>query len=816
MTMASPALSTGSQTMSPNLFERYQHELRQANGTSPADHSPVSHHSPVQSPPPAANGDSNITRHHLEAAIPESPVEEARSEEQTVDRPVSRSRPGSYQQPSLLSHGAPSARARTPSSAGSHHADSSASVAPKQKKGLLRKLSGLNIFHHESKHHAGSSADLKAAQAGMHNTELKHPHTGATSKPTDVVPISPTARRTQRPSFAFGDSPGETPNTSSRPSRAPSVDAFSTSNHENMMLGVSPSKGNAGPPQSSGSSLSNGSPLRDHDDFVPRQPTRANSTFNFFKKNTSIPSHSPPTRAASFHHGETRPVTIPGVKKEPSSDTPMADLSRTLSKASLVGGNGWGNITDRLPSFDTLYTYKDANEKKIKLDMHGKLGQIGEGAGGVIRTARLKPGKRPAYNPSSTGGNLGLFAVKTFRKQNERESEGWYCQKLVREFRVHCALSHDNIVKLADICVEQKKFGESSFVAVLDFCVGGDVFNLHYHAWNAIDQGVMSKVERNCVFKQLMFAVVYMHQQGIAHRDIKLENMLVDGHGQVKLADFGTSNFTRGADAEPCRGYVGTEHSMAPESFLSDLSSHKEKPEYDGMKADIWACAVTWHILTWSNDEPMAVLRAYPFGEDGASPDNKQWQKYMNSIKRYEPDRYIPGWDLYMERKAEKNHSGTPPATPTIDRKSSIALSAASGTSGPSMMDQMFDTTDPNPTAHTHPELNDLKDPLRKCKPFVNGYPGSGFTAAKGMLDPDPDRRWTAQQVIDDPFFALIECCQKDSNPSGYDSSREKTRKGLQKVHNHIRPAARKMMEMNKVEQARNEEKTAAIRGHRD
>lgn len=818
--MVSQTMSGGSQTgngsslHSPSLFNGHSPDIGNT-GVSRLD---SSSRSPEQmtSPPPRIGDESPMTRHQLEAAIPESPIEEERSEREMASRngdtslkngrPIP-SRQTSIQKPSLLSQGASSARARTPSGTSVHENPPSV----KKKGGLLRKLSGLNIFHHEAKQHPTDTADLKTAHANMHNTELKHPHTGSTSKPIEPVTVSPTAQRpAQSAMFSSGDSAANSPNTSNRPSRVPSVDAMSFgANHSNdQQAEHSPTTDSR---LSARSSVSNASPQRDHEDFIPRAPTRANSTFNFLRK--SAPQQTgnhPPTRSASFHHGETRPVTIPGIKHESSSETPMASLSRTLSKASLLGGQGWGSLTDKLPSFDTLYTYKDANEKKIKIDMHGKLGQIGEGAGGVIRTARLKPGKHPAYNPNSAGGDLGLFAVKTFRKQSEKESEGWYCQKLVREFRVHCALTHDNIVKLADICVEQKKFGDPAFVAVLDFCVGGDLFDLHYHAWNAIDQGVMSKVERNCVFKQLMYAVTYMHQQGIAHRDIKLENLLINGHGQVKLADFGTSNFTKGADMEECRGFVGTEHSVAPEAYLSALSRDEHKPAYDGTKADIWACAITWHILTWSNDEPTAVLRAYPFGPDGADPDNKQWQKYMNSLKRYEPNRYIPGWDLYMERKADKQASNTPPATPTVARKDSMAFSAVSGQSGRSEMDGMFDTSDPNPTAAV--VKDDLRDPLRKCRPFVNGFPGSGFTAAKGMLDPDPDMRWTAQQVIRDPFFALIECCQKDSNPMGYDSSKDRQRKGLQKVHNHIRPVARKLMETNKVEQARNEEKTAAMR----
>lgn len=664
-----------------------------------------------------------------------------------------------------------------------------------RKPSLLKKLSGLHIFQHG---HHNENADYKAAQHTRHNYELKHPHSGDVSRATNDVsraytgPVSSSPKSDQdvsrfatgpsdKPKFAIGDSTANSPTHSlagsHNPSRQSSTDHLAQTHRS---------------PNIDSSSLTDA--LNDDPAFIPKPVSRANSTFNFFSRNRESSNGTNVKRSASFSHTGSQPVTIPGV----STDAPMSELSRTLSKASLVGGMGWGHITEKLPSFDTLYTYTEADNKLMKIGSKMKKGQIGEGAGGLVRTARLKAGKHPKYHPGSRGGDLGLFAVKTFVKKRDTENEGFYCAKLVREFRVHCALTHDNIVKLADICVEEKKFGEPAFVAVMDFAVGGDLFDIHYHPYNAIDQGVMSKTERYCVYKQLMYAVNYMHQQGIAHRDIKLENMLVDGHGKVKLADFGTSVFTSGPDAEECKGEVGTDHSMPPEAYLSSTQG----PAYDGLKADIWACACVFHFLCFENDNPMAALNAYPFGQDGAHPDNKAWQKHMNLLKRFEPNKVIPGYDLYLERKADKN--ATPPMTPSIPRQSSLALSSTSGAS--EGFDSMPDHTD---VLHDI-SANDIKDPLRRKIPFCR-FPASSFTSMKGMLDPNPDSRWTAQDILSDHFFHLIECCQKDSNPQGYTSSLAK-KKGLQKVHNHIRPHARKLMETNSVEQARNQEQVNELR----
>jgi MAP/microtubule affinity-regulating kinase len=80
---------------------------------------------------------------------------------------------------------------------------------------------------------------------------------------------------------------------------------------------------------------------------------------------------------------------------------------------------------------------------------------------------------------------------------------------------------------------------------------------------------------------QLMSAVEFMHAQDIAHRDIKLENILIEARsGKVKLIDFGFSCLSK----ERLKIFCGTPSYMSPEIV--------SKKEYFGGPADIWACGV--------------------------------------------------------------------------------------------------------------------------------------------------------------------------------------------------------------------------------
>ncbi|CAI0406868.1 unnamed protein product [Linum tenue] len=120
--------------------------------------------------------------------------------------------------------------------------------------------------------------------------------------------------------------------------------------------------------------------------------------------------------------------------------------------------------------------------------------------------------------------------------------------------------------------------------------------------------------EARFFFQQLISGVSYCHAMQVCHRDLKLENTLLDGSPapRLKICDFGYSKSSV-LHSQP-KSTVGTPAYIAPEVLL--------KKEYDGKIADVWSCGVTLYVM---------LVGAYPF-EDPDEPKNfrKTIQRILN------------------------------------------------------------------------------------------------------------------------------------------------------------------------------------------
>ena len=150
----------------------------------------------------------------------------------------------------------------------------------------------------------------------------------------------------------------------------------------------------------------------------------------------------------------------------------------------------------------------------------GKFGKIlGQGAGGSVRLMKR----------SSDGVT---FAVKQFRDRHNYETERDYAKKVTAEFCIGSTLHHGNIIETLDIVHEKGHWYE-----VMEFAPF-DLFAI-------VMTGKMSREEITCSFLQIFAGVTYLHSMGLAHRDLKLDNVVVNSQGIMKLIDFGSATVFR-------------------------------------------------------------------------------------------------------------------------------------------------------------------------------------------------------------------------------------------------------------------------------
>ena len=104
--------------------------------------------------------------------------------------------------------------------------------------------------------------------------------------------------------------------------------------------------------------------------------------------------------------------------------------------------------------------------------------------------------------------------------------------------------------------------------------------------------------------------MIFAHEKRVAHRDIKLENLLLDEDGSLKIADFGLCNWM--LDGVPLTTHCGSPDYAAPE-IVQSLA-------YDGAKVDAWSCGIILYIF---------LVGTLPFG----GPDGDNSKMYDQIIK---------------------------------------------------------------------------------------------------------------------------------------------------------------------------------------
>ena len=258
--------------------------------------------------------------------------------------------------------------------------------------------------------------------------------------------------------------------------------------------------------------------------------------------------------------------------KESSVHTSQKDTEKRWE----VVETGADNIAFNIKLNDDILNERDKMIKAIKgyikknkrlppttLDYYKFVKLVGKGAFGKVTLGVHK----------LTGSEV---AIKTIEKSYMKDD--FSRKKVLQEVYILKNIKHSNVIRLLEVFESPKHL-----LIVMEYSGGGDL--LKYIKTH----GRLSESKAREYFIQIVYGLAHCHWRSVLHRDVKLDNILLDSNGGVKLWDFGVSKIMKKDQVinEQC----GTPAYIAPE-IISDQG-------YSGFSVDIWSLGVLLYAMLW-------------------------------------------------------------------------------------------------------------------------------------------------------------------------------------------------------------------------
>jgi len=234
-------------------------------------------------------------------------------------------------------------------------------------------------------------------------------------------------------------------------------------------------------------------------------------------------------------------------------------------------------------------------KEKILADRYRLTEQIGMGGMAIVyRAVDLR-----------TGHNV---AVKVLRPEFNEDSE--FISRFQREAEAASKMTHHNIVNLLDVGMD----GENRYL-VMEYVQGKTLKEVIQ------ERGKLSAPLACQISIRILSALEHAHRNGIIHRDIKPQNILVHADGHIKVADFGIARIANSSTLTKGDNVMGSVHYFSPE---------QARGEGANVTSDIYSTGIVlYEMLTgrvpYDGDNPVAVamqhLHATPIPIQTLAPD---------------------------------------------------------------------------------------------------------------------------------------------------------------------------------------------------
>ncbi len=223
------------------------------------------------------------------------------------------------------------------------------------------------------------------------------------------------------------------------------------------------------------------------------------------RNNTSRNDQAP--SVSNYETAEQQKSQIGSVQIDESADTKV-----TLNESII-------NERDKIIKFIKVYVKRHNEVPPTTLDYYKFVKLIGKGAFGKVTLGVHK----------LTGKYV---AIKTIDKSYMKDE--YSRRKVFQEVYILKKIRHSCVIRLLEVFESPKHF-----LMVMEFAGGGDLLQ-YVKKRKRLDEDTT-----RAIFKQVVYGLGHCHCRSVLHRDIKLDNILMDGEGGVKICDFGVSRLVK-------------------------------------------------------------------------------------------------------------------------------------------------------------------------------------------------------------------------------------------------------------------------------